>query len=521
MDFEEARALLGLGEVFTKTDVDKAFVSLTTKASPQDISLLSRARSIVRKAEGLAAPTAEPENIREPRLALEYLRTTKRNVFITGPGGNGKSRLLETFYQAGSDKAMAVVTPTGTAAMNLKVPASTAHSFFKLGTHAGLSFLDHSKMNSVEKAKFKILELLIIDEISMVNSDFLDAINLKLQAARGNDKPFGGVQVFMFGDPYQLPPVPSSGDSLMEAKLAKKYPAGIWFFEAEVFDDAEVEVLELRVNHRIDKKSPNAGLLTEMLRRIRLGKTDPETLAYFNARVGAQLSTSNYFTLVARNSDAEPINNLGLANLPGEEFVFQGVFERVNPKSTMTAGWEKVLPEEFFRVKVGAQVMFIKNDDQGGKLESGKRVPRWANGHLGKVESIDVNAKSIKVLHELSGESYEVRLSAWDVVQHIATTKKLSHGANVDALEPEIQARYIQFPLKLAWAQTIHKAQGQTLEHMALEPDGINNDGQLYVALSRVKSLEGLSLKSPITPELIKVSKEAKLFMENWTKIHL
>jgi hypothetical protein len=502
------------------TEVDQAFSSLAQKESPQVISQLSRARSILRKSEAVSAPTAEPDNIREPRLALEYLQKTKRNLFITGPGGNGKSRLLETFYQAGSDRAMAVVTPTGTAAMNLSVPASTAHSFFKLGTHAGLSFLDHSKMNSVEKAKFKILQLLIIDEISMVNADFLDAINLKLQAARGNDRPFGGVQVFMFGDPYQLPPVPNSGDSLMEAKLAAKYPAGIWFFEAEVFDQGDFEVLELRVNHRINKELPSAGVLTDMLRLIRLGNTNLETLAYFNSRVGAQLSTTNHFTLVARNSDAEPINEAGLSELPGNEFVFEGVFERTNPKSTMEAGWDQVPPEELFKVKVGAQVMFIKNDDQGGKLENGKRVPRWANGHLGRVESIDKIAKTIKVLHEPSGEYYEVRVSAWEVVQHIATTKKLAHGANVEALEPEIQARYIQFPLKLAWAQTIHKAQGQTLEHMALEPSGIKNDGQLYVALSRVRTLEGLSLKSPISPKHIKVSNEARLFMNNSTKIN-
>lgn len=520
MDLEEARTLLGLGETFTKVDVDRAFASLTTNASPQEISKLSRARGILRRSDSLASPAEEPANIREPRLALEHLQTTKRNVFVTGPGGNGKSHLLEAFYKSGIGRVMAVVTPTGTAAMNLEVPASTAHSFFKLGTHAGLSFLDHSKMTSVEKAKFKILELLIIDEISMVNADFLDAINSKLQAARGNDKPFGGVQVFLFGDPYQLPPVPSSGDPLIEAKLAKKYPAGIWFFEAEVFDEADFEVIELRVNHRVNKASPSAGVLTEMLRNVRLGNTDAGTLAYFNARVNAPLQSSNYFTLVASNMAADPINNEGLSRLSGKEFVFDGVFERIHPKTTMQAEWGKVIPEEIFKVKVGAQVMFIKNDDQGGKLQQGKRVPRWANGHLGKVVSIDEKNQAIKVFHEPSGETYEVKTSAWDVVKHVPRTKKLAHGANVEALDPEVQARYIQFPLKLAWAQTIHKAQGQTLDNMALEPDGVINDGQLYVALSRVKSLEGLSLKSPITPRHIKVSKEAALFMSNCVKIH-
>lgn len=524
MDILEARSLLGLGEQFTKAELDTAFVKLSAEAKvakqTQKIALLSRARTILLRDGSVLPDSAEPDHVREPKLALKYLSTTNNNVFITGPGGNGKSHLLETLYNTIKDRAVAVVAPTGTAAMRLDVPASTANSFFKLGTHAGLSFQDHSKMSSVEKAKFKVLNLLIIDEVSMVNADFLDAINLKLQAARGDDKPFGGVQVFLFGDPFQLPPVPSTDDPLMEAKLAEKYPAGNWFFEAEVYDDGNFDVIELQVNHRVANADASGAELIEYLRKIRLGDTSAETLGYFNRRLGKEPDADTYVTLVPRNRDANPINDGAMAKLPGDEHSFPGVFEKTNPKSTMQAAWDKVIPDEVLIVKVGAQVMFIKNDDQGGKLIDGKKVPRWANGHEGVVTDVNVAAKTISVLHKPSGETYEVKTSAWDIPQHEASTKKLSHGANVETLVPVVQARYVQFPIRLAWALTIHKSQGQTYENMAFEPNGVTNAGQAYVALSRAKRLSGISLKSPLNATHIQVSPEAALFMKNCNPIH-
>lgn len=524
MDINEALSILGLPATFSKAELDSAFNKLSIDAkkqgNSQQIAVLLRARNLAVKSDRVVADAEMPAHSREPKLALEYLSSTSKNVFVTGPGGTGKSHLLINLYNALKHRKVAVVAPTGTAAMRLDVPASTAHSFFKLGIEAGQSFADQTKMRPVEKMRFKVLDVLIFDEISMVNADFLDAINLKLQAARGNPKPFGGIQVFMFGDPLQLPPVPSTGNPLMEAKLAEKYPAGIWFFESEVYEDAGFEVLELRVNHRIKEADSSGAELIEMLRKLRRGDTSAATIDYFNQRLAKSVPGTSYITLVAENSQAIPINETNMDKILGETYEFKGTFEKAHPGSTMEPDWSKAVPEEILKVKVGAQVMFIKNDDQGGKLVDGRKVPRWANGHEGIVEKVDVQARTISVRHKQSGETYEVKMSAWEVPIHEARTKKLPNGANVETLEPVVQARYIQFPLKLAWALTIHKSQGQTYDNIMLEPKNIRNEGQAYVALSRATSYQGISLLSELKPEHIKVSVEAMIFMKNTNPIH-
>jgi ATP-dependent exoDNAse (exonuclease V) alpha subunit len=480
---------------------------------------VKKARKILLDQADHATPISKPETDkkREPRLALEYLLETKANVFITGPGGCGKSRLLTDFIGAATDRAVAVVAPTGTAAMNLKVKASTANSFFKMPTHDGLSFDDHTRMSPVEKSKFKALELLVIDEVSMLSADFVDAIDLKLRAARRIDKPFGGVQVFLFGDPFQLSPVPAT-DPLMKVKLRQKYPAGDWFFMAEAYEDGKFEVIELQVNHRVQDSDVQ---LIENLRSIREGKNLEKACAYFNERVGKKPKDSNYITLVAKHEVANPINSKEMDKLPGQTISFKGTFKLVAPGSKAVPKWEDVPIDELLELKVGAQVMFIKNDDQGGHLIGGKKVPRWANGHLGEISEIDEASGTVKVFHRETKSTYEVKTSNWDLVRHEPTRKILSHGAVKDALDPTVQASYIQFPLRLSWALTIHKSQGQTLSSMVFDPTGVFAAGQTYVALSRVESIEGLGLVSSIQPDSIIVDRQVVQFMRDCQPIHL
>jgi ATP-dependent DNA helicase PIF1 len=522
MEIQEARELLGLSEGFTRDELDSATRELSSlaqdKKQTQLIAKISKARKLLLTDIPVKPVIAgsEPASSREPRLALDYLLKTKSNVFVTGPGGCGKSWLLELLIDSVKHRAVAVVAPTGTAAMNLKVKASTANSFFKMPTHDGLSFDDHTRMSPVEKSKFKALEILVIDEISMLSADFVDAIDLKLRAARRIDKPFGGVQVFMFGDPYQLSPVPAT-DPLMKVKLREKYPAGDWFFMAEAYEDGNFDVIELQVNHRVlnDDK-----VLIENLRKVREGKDLENACAYFNQRVGKMPKPSPYLTLVAKHSVADPINSKEMDKLPGESILFKGVFKKAHPDSKATPKWEDVPTDEELDLKVGAQVMFIKNDDQGGHIVEGKKLPRWANGHLGEVKDMDKTSGIVKVFHSASENTYEVKTSNWDLVRHEPTRKILDHGAVKDALDPTVQASYIQFPLRLSWALTIHKSQGQTLPSMVFNPAGVFAAGQTYVALSRVESIEGLGLVSPIDPASIIVDRQVVQFMRDCNPLH-
>jgi len=522
VEVTEALQLLGLTQGFSRAELDRAAKDIAELAQAnrqtQLIANVGKARKVLLS---LAAPEVlvgedEPASKREPRLALDYLVKTKSNVFVTGPGGCGKSHLLTSLIAAVQDRAVAVVAPTGTAAMNLKVKASTANSFFKMPTHDGLSFDDHTRMSPVEKSKFKALELLVIDEISMLSADFVDAIDLKLRAARRIDKPFGGVQVFMFGDPFQLSPVPAS-DPLMKVKLREKYPAGDWFFMSEAYEDAKFEVIELRVNHRVVNEDV---VLIDNLRKVRLGQDLENACAYFNERVGQKPKDSSYLTLVARHDVAEPINSKEMRKLPGETVSFSGTFKHVAPDSKAAPKWEDVPIDQVLNLKVGAQVMFIKNDDQGGHIVEGKKVPRWANGHLGQVREINQNSGIVKVLHIASDKVYEVKTSHWDLVRHEPTRKILEYGAVKDALDPTVQASYIQFPLRLSWALTIHKSQGQTLGSMVFDPNGVFAPGQTYVALSRVESIQGLGLVSAISPASIIIDRQVVQFMRDCKPIH-
>ena len=525
MEVTEALELLGLTEEFSRTQLDKAAKDRAAHAQAngqtQQMANIGKARKLLLPLVIPEVPIGEdePDSEREPRLALEYLVKTKSNVFVTGPGGCGKSKLLEVLIDALKDRAVAVVAPTGTAAMNLKVKASTANSFFKMPTHDGLSFDDHTRMSPVEKSKFKSLDLLVIDEISMLSADFVDAIDQKLRAARRVDKPFGGVQVFMFGDPYQLSPVPAN-DPLMKVKLRQKYPAGDWFFMSEAYEDGKFDVIELQVNHRVNNPKGEGAELIENLRKIRKGQDVESACAYFNERVGKKPKDLSYLTLVARHDVAEPINAKEMDKLAGESISFKGVFRKVAHDSKVSPKWEDVPVDETLNLKVGAQVMFIKNDDQGGHIVGGKKVPRWANGHLGEVREVNQAGGIVKVFHIASGNTYEVKTSNWDLVRHEPTKKILSHGAVKDALDPTVQASYIQFPLRLSWALTIHKSQGQTLSSMVFDPTGVFAAGQTYVALSRVESIEGLGLVSPIDPSLIMVDRQVVQFLRDCNPIH-
>ncbi|HAZ15411.1 MAG: hypothetical protein A2Y28_03155 [Chlamydiae bacterium GWC2_50_10] len=395
------------------------------------------------------------------RQALHFLEETDENLFITGHAGTGKSTLL-SYVLLRSSKQIVVLAPTGVAALNIR--GQTIHSFFRFRPQVTLEQARRQASQLKDKEIYLHIDLIIIDEISMVRADLLDCIDLFLQTVLKKSEPFGGIRIAFFGDLYQLAPVISS----QEREYFKTRYESSYFFSAKVMKEGRFsfQFLELEKIYRQQDL-----LFIDLLNAIRKKSLSEQDLKRLNERsVPLQGDDAGYLYLTATNRAAEEINAQKLEEIPSKLFSFtaqiEGDFDLKNA------------PTEFnLQLKVGAQVMFLVNDLSG----------LWVNGTIGRV----VSASDSEISVDIEGSIVSVGRHTWDLYKYIFDEKK-------NRLEQEKEGFFEQFPLKLAWAITIHKSQGKTYDRVIIDfGRALFAPGQAYVALSRCRTLEGIILKRP------------------------
>lgn len=408
----------------------------------------------------------------EFQKALNLMENTSKNVFITGRAGTGKSTLL-TYFRNHTKKKVVVLAPTGVAALNVK--GQTIHSFFKFKPNITLQNIKKQSQNS--KNIYNKIEAIIIDEISMVRSDLLDCVDKSLKLNRNSTKPFGGVQMIFIGDLYQLPPVVTSS----EREIFRTHYLSQYFFDAKVFENLQLEFIELEKVYR-----QKDDVFINLLNAVRNNSAAEEHLQHINQRYKPEyVADPDEFTiyLTTTNDLADTINNQQLTLLKQKQFTYQGM---------ITGNFERnSLPTEIeLSLKVGSQVMMLNNDNQG----------RWVNGTIGKIIAVEKDEDSDEdiILVQMSdGQIREVTLFTWELF-------RFSFDQNKNSLVSETVGTFIQYPMRLAWAVTIHKSQGKTFDNIIIDIGrGTFVHGQLYVALSRCTSLEGITLKQPVAKKHI------------------
>lgn len=395
---------------------------------------------------------------------LDNIEKAGKNVFVTGRAGTGKSTLLQLLRDT-TRKNTVVLAYTGVAALHVR--GQTIHSFFGFPPR----FFHRSEIKRrKDRRVFKKLELLIIDEISMVRADLLDHIDYFLRINRNSQQPFGGVQVAFFGDLFQLPPVIASDE---ESFIYHSTYTSPYFFSARVFVQGfDLEMIELTKVYRQDNKH-----FLRLLDNLRLNRTDQDDLEALNSRHQPHFQPEGfYITLTARNATADAINQRELAKLEGQEMRFQAkVSGNFNPSLFPT--------DSILRLKPEAQVMLLKNDPER----------QYANGTVGRIKKI--SEENLTVAIEEGGQTtiVTVERSSWEMLRYSITDDE------PDKIQSETIGVFEQFPLKLAWAVTIHKAQGKTFDRVIIDlGKGAFEHGQTYVALSRCRTLEGIVLRQAI-----------------------
>ncbi|MCE0510751.1 DEAD/DEAH box helicase [Microbacterium sp. KKR3/1] len=440
----------------------------------------------------------------EQQELFRLIEDTGEHVFITGRAGTGKSTLLQHFAW-NTKKQIAICAPTGVAALN--VEGQTIHSLFRLPI--GLIGDADIDQNDATRRILNAIETLVIDEISMVNADLMDAIDRSLRQARGRrGEPFGGVQVVMFGDPYQLAPVPPRGD---EARYVQDHYRSFWFFDAKVWAGgsglsdqeglfqvdtrAELHVRELVQIHRQSDDG-----FKSMLNAVRYGRVTAEIAGVLNTQgrrtpPEPEPGEVPMITLATRNDIVNKINSQHLNALPGKEQT-----ARAEVSGDFGRGEASLPAESELKLKVGAQVMFLRNDT----AMSGE-PPRWVNGTIGTVTRILGSAVRV----DIDGEEVDVEPAVWERFRY-------AYDQNTKKLTRDVVAEFTQFPLRLAWAVTIHKSQGKTYERAIIDlGSGAFAPGQTYVALSRLTSLDGLYLSRDLRPRDIRVDEDVRRFMRD------
>ena len=418
------------------------------------------------------------------QLILDFIKFTNQPIFLTGKAGTGKTTLLRKI-KATTTKNFAVVAPTAVAAIN--AGGVTIHSFFQMPfgpiipvQQAGEPAKDLKY--SEDKIKLlKCLELLIIDEISMVRADMLDFIDQTLRNVKASNLPFGGVQVLMIGDLYQLSPIAHDAWHIL-----KDYYLSPYFFDSLILKQISLVTFELEKVYR--QSDP---LFLDILNRIRENTLTPALLDQLNEHYDPTLADAwkeDYITLTTHNNLVGQINTECLEKLAGKTHAFHAKITGDFPKDAYPV-------DEVLHLKVGAQVMFIKNDSSGKKL--------YYNGKAAKVVGIENDRVRVQFLDD--SEAFEVEREEWQNVKYALDQEE-------NKINETNTGTFAQYPFKLAWAITIHKSQGLTFEKAIVDISSSFTHGQAYVALSRCKSLEGLLLKSPVKMENIMTDKRIIAF---------
>ena len=429
----------------------------------------------------------------ELQNALQIIQYTNRSLFLTGKAGTGKSTFLR-YIAENTKKKHVVLAPTGIAAIN--AGGATLHSFFKLPFHPLLpndtqynarNIRGTMKYNQEKRKLLQELELIIIDEISMVRADIIDFIDKILRIyCRNMREPFGGKQILLVGDIFQLEPVVKDE----ERQLLQPFYPNSFFFSAHVFREIQLVSIELKKVYRQTDEH-----FIHLLDKIRKSETTVSDLYTLNQRVGREIDTSGMsITLSTRRDTVDYINQQKLEELPDETVMFEGVVTGEFPENSLPT------PKEL-ELKCGAQILFIRNDKEH----------RWVNGTLGIIIGFDINeGRETIYVHTDDEEDVIVEREVWSNV-------KYSFNEQEKKIEEHEIGTYTQFPLRLAWAITVHKSQGLTFKHVKIDfTGGAFAGGQTYVALSRCTSLEGISLKEPLRRSDIFVRPEVVQFSHQY-----
>ena len=410
------------------------------------------------------------EQNNELLTAWDFVENTGRSIFLTGKAGTGKTTFLRTVMQQ-SRKRPIVVAPTGVAAIN--AGGVTIHSFFQLPFSPYVPGAKVESKFDFSREKRKIIasiDLLIIDEISMVRADLLDAIDAVLRRFRDHNLPFGGVQLLLIGDLAQLTPVVTPEDE----RLLKPYYDTPYFFGSKALQQIDYVTIQLEHVYRQQDES-----FIKILNEVRNGHPSAEALAQLNSRaiLNSQFSFLNSqlaIRLTTHNHLANYYNESELQKLPGRSYSYRAEIKGTFPDYSYPTA-------ETLELKVGAQVMFVKNDPSGEHL--------YYNGRIGRV--MEASEKHLTVYCEGDANAIEVEPLEWENTRY--TLNEVTRE-----IESEVQGTFKQLPLRLAWAITIHKSQGLTFDHAIIDANQSFAPGQVYVALSRCRTLEGLTLATPL-----------------------
>ncbi|MBF0201236.1 MAG: helix-turn-helix domain-containing protein [Desulfamplus sp.] len=425
----------------------------------------------------------------ELELAREFVQCTGENIFLTGKAGTGKTTFLQSLKN-NTEKQMIITAPTGVAAIN--AGGVTLHSFFQLPFAPfipGTLEYDNSRermfrFSKEKKDIIRNLDILVIDEISMVRADLLDCVDHVLRSHRRNDKPFGGVQLLMIGDLLQLSPVAREN----EWELVEQYYDSVYFFSSHALCRTDVVTIEL--NHVYRQSDPT---FINLLNKVRSNSLDPDSLKELNRCCNGDFLQENeqgYITLTTHNNKARSINSKRLAALPGKEYRFYAEISGEFPQQSYPT-------HEVLTLKEGAQVMFLRNDPSAEK--------RYYNGKTGKIKSI--SGGHITVISPGEKDEIVAEPVVWENIRYIVNPE-------TGAVQEEIAGTFRQFPLKPAWAITIHKSQGLTFDRAIIDISTAFAHGQVYVALSRCRTLQGMVLSSPVPARGIETDRTVLDFIQ-------